>query len=46
MCGTGSALVAAADLGRRGIGSDLNKDVVKIWKESITDYDSKLHLDL
>jgi DNA modification methylase len=46
MCGTGSALVAAADLGRKGVGSDLNKDLVKIWKESIKDLDSKLNLDL
>ena len=45
MCGTGSALVAASDLGRRGIGSDLNKDVVKIWEESINDFNYKLNLE-
>lgn len=45
MCGTGSAIVAAADLQRRGIGTDLNKDLIKIWSESIKDFDSRLKLE-
>ena len=44
MCGTGSAIFAAADLGRKGVGTDLNKDLVIIWKETIKDYSSRLEL--
>lgn len=44
MCGTGSAIIAAADLGRRGIGSDINKDLIKIWKQSANDFQSKFNL--
>ena len=45
MCGTGSAIVAAADLGRSGVGSDLNSDLVLLWMESINDYNSRLSLE-
>ena len=44
MCGTGSTIVAAGDLNRKGIGIDLNKDLVQIWKDAIDDFDSRLDL--
>ena len=46
MCGTGSAIIAAADLGRRGIGTDLNKDLISIWKKANNDFQSKLPLEI
>ena len=32
MCGTGSSLVAASRLKRKGVGIDINNDLSKIWK--------------
>jgi DNA modification methylase len=35
MCGTGSSLVEASNLKRKGVGIDLNKDLTKIWKNTV-----------
>ena len=33
MCGTGSAAIEAAKLKRKGVGIDINSELIKIWKE-------------
>lgn len=35
MCGSGSTVVAAASLNRKGWGCDINENLVSIWKENV-----------
>lgn len=35
MCGSGSTLVAASSLGRKGWGCDINENLLPIWQENV-----------
>ena len=35
MCGSGSTVVAAANLGRVGWGCDINENLLDIWNENV-----------
>ncbi len=41
MCGTGSALVAAAMTGRRWIGGDIDREMVQLARRRVSDTDSE-----
>lgn len=38
MCGTGSSIVEALKLNRKGVGIDLNNELINIWKKLIKNY--------
>ena len=38
MCGSGSAVLAAAKLGRRGWGCDLNEQLIPIWQDNVNEW--------
>ena len=40
MCGSGSAVIAAARLNRQGWGCDINENLLPIWKENVTGFEA------